>query len=129
MHRLLRAVGPWLAPLLLMALIFALSATPGDDGDHGLAYFLSRKIGHFLEYALLLGLWWRALRTRLTDRTAIGLAFAISLVYAMSDELHQLTVDGRMGTPVDVVIDTAGAATAAALILRRRGRAPAMGTG
>ncbi len=125
MHRLLRQASPWLPPLLLMALIFALSAMPGDDVDRGLAYFLARKLAHFLVYALLLGLWWRALRARLPLRTAVGMAFAISVAYAVSDELHQLTVDGRTGTLRDVVIDTAGAAGAAALILRQRSRVPA----
>jgi len=125
MHRLLRQAALWLPPLLLMALIFALSAMAGDDVDHGILYFVSRKLAHFLEYALLLGLWWRALRTRFALRTAVGVAFAISVAYAVSDELHQLTVDGRTGTPRDVAIDTAGAAAAAALILRRRSRAPA----
>jgi hypothetical protein len=125
MHRLLRQASPWLPPLLLMALIFALSAMPGDDVDRGLAYFLSRKLAHFLAYALLLGLWWRALRPRLPLGTAVGVAFAISVAYAVSDELHQLTVDGRTGTPRDVAIDTAGAAAAAALILRRRSGAMA----
>jgi len=125
MHRLPRQAALWLPPLLLMALIFALSAMPGDDVDRGLLYFLGRKLVHFLEYALLLGLWWRALRTRVPLRTAVGVAFAISVAYAVSDELHQLTVEDRTGTPRDVAIDTAGAAAAAALILRRRVRAPA----
>ncbi len=125
MHRLLRQASLWLPPLVLMALIFALSAMPGDDVDRGILYFLSRKLAHFLVYALLLALWWRALRTRMALRTAVGVALAISVANAVSDELHQLTVDGRTGTPRDVVIDTAGAATAAALILRRRGGAPA----
>ncbi len=125
MHRVLRAAALWLPPLLLMAVIFALSAMPGDDVDRGLLYFLSRKLAHFLEYALLLGLWWRALRTRMPLRRAVALAFTISVAYAVSDELHQLTVSDRTGTPRDVLIDTAGAATAAALILRRRVGAPA----
>ncbi len=126
MYRLLRAASLWLPPLVLMALIFALSAMPGDDVDHGLAYVLTRKLGHFLGYALLLGLWWRALRTRLEPESAVGLAFAISVSYAVVDEVHQLTVDGRMGTPLDVVIDAAGAGAVAALIVRsRRSRAAA----
>ncbi len=125
MHRLLRQASLWLPPLLMMALIFGLSAMPGDDVDRGLAYLLARKLAHFVAYALLLGLWWRALRTRLPMRTAVVAAFAISVAYAVSDELHQRSVDGRIGTPRDVVIDTAGAAGAAALILRQRSRAPA----
>lgn len=109
-----------------MALIFALSAMPSDGTEHGLLYFLARKLTHFLEYALLTGLWWRALRTRLPLRSAVGLSFAISVAYAASDELHQLTVAGRTGTPRDVLIDAAGAATVTALIIRRRRRAPAL---
>jgi VanZ family protein len=125
MHRLLRVAALWLPPLLMMALIFALSAMPGDDVDRGLAYLLARKLAHLLAYALLLGLWWRALRTRLPLGKAVGVALAISVAYAVSDELHQLSVDGRIGTPRDVAIDTAGAAGAAALILRQGSRAPA----
>ena len=124
MHRLLREAALWLPPLLLMALIFVLSAMPADDVDHGLAYFLSRKVGHFMEYALLVALWWRAIRTRLASRAAIGVAFALAIAYAATDELHQRSVEGRVGTPRDVVIDAAGAAAAAGLLLRRRELAP-----
>ena len=124
MHRLLRVAALWLPPLLLMAVIFALSAMPGDDVDHGVLWFIARKLAHFLEFALLVALWWRALQTRLPLRRAVAIAFAISVAYAISDELHQLTVNDRTGTPRDVLIDTAGAATAAALILRSRVRAP-----
>ena len=124
MQRLLRAAALWLPPLLLMGLIFAFSAMPSDDVDTGLLHFLSRKLAHFVEYALLVGLWWRALRTRLALRSAVGVAFAISVLYAASDEIHQLSVQGRTGTPRDVLIDALGAATSAALILRARNRAP-----
>ena len=93
--------------------------------DRGLAHFIGRKIAHFTEYALLTALWWRALRTRLIPQKALTLAVAIAVAYAVTDELHQLAVEGRHGTPVDVLIDAAGAATAATLIARRRRRAPA----
>ena len=121
MRRPARLAALWLPPLLLMALIFALSAMPSDDVDRGALYFLTRKLLHFAEYALLLVLWWRALRTKLTTRLALAVAFAITVAYAATDELHQRYVDGRVGTPVDVAIDAAGAAGAAWLIMRRRG--------
>lgn len=105
-----------------MAVIFALSAMPSDDVQRGFLYVLSRKVAHFVEYALLAGLWWRALRTRLSPSAAIGVAVAISVAYAASDELHQLTVSGRTGTPRDVAIDTAGAAATAAFIMIRSRR-------
>jgi len=103
-----------------MALIFAFSAMPSDDVDRGAVHFLSRKAAHLLEYALLLALWWRALEKKLSDRAAMALALAITVAYACTDELHQRYVEGRIGTPLDVAIDTAGAAMAAGLILRRR---------
>ena len=108
-----------------MGVIFALSAMPSDDVDRGLVHFLGRKAAHFTEYALLTLLWWRALRTRVAPRAALTLAVVISIAYAVTDELHQLAVDGRHGTPVDVLIDAAGVATAATLIARHRRRAPA----
>lgn len=124
MDKVDRTLAVWLPPVALMGLIFVLSGIPSDDADRGLAYFLGRKVAHFTEYALLTALWWRALRTRLAARTAVLLAVVISVAYAATDEAHQLSVDGRHGTPVDVLIDTAGALTAATLIVRRRRRAP-----
>jgi VanZ family protein len=56
-------------------------------------------------------------------RTAIALAVALALVYAVSDEFHQTWVDGRHGTPVDIVVDGVGI-TLAALYARRRTLGP-----
>jgi len=127
MRKLVRETLPWLPPVALMALIFALSSMPAGDEDHGPLYVLVRKGAHFGEYALLLALWWRTLSTRVSDRRALALGLVIAILYAISDELHQTLVDGRAGRPFDVGIDAAGALTAAALIfhvrLRQRARA------
>ena len=114
------ATALWLPPIALMALIFGLSAIPSGDEDHGVLYLIVRKGAHFSEYALLTALWWRALRTRVTESAALAAAVAIAVGYAVTDEIHQTFVEGRIGTPVDVLIDSAGAATAAALVARRR---------
>jgi VanZ family protein len=95
-------------PLLLMALIFYLSAQPNLKTDLGLLDLILRKLAHMTEYAALWGLWWRALGYR----HALAAA-AIALGYAATDEFHQTFVDGRVGTPVDVAIDAAGIALAA----------------
>jgi VanZ family protein len=122
MTQLVRRAAPWVPPLALMALIFALSSMPADQEDHGILYIASRKLAHFAEYALLVALWWRALRTKVAHRRALLLAFAIAVLYAVTDELHQTVVSGRAGKPLDVGIDAAGALTAVLLIARNRTR-------
>jgi VanZ family protein len=118
----IRAALPFAAPLALMALIFAFSAMPSDGTDHGPLVFVLRKLTHFGEYFALTGLWWWALRTQIGGRRALPIAVAISIGYAITDEIHQTFVDGRVGTWRDVLIDSAGALTAAALIARARAR-------
>jgi VanZ family protein len=112
-------LDPWLPPLVLMAVIFALSAQPDLNSGLGTIDFIGRKIIHMSEYALLCFLWWRAVRTRVPPRQAALLAFALAVGYAATDELHQHFVEGRHGTPIDVCIDAAGAGAAAVLIRRR----------
>ena len=46
-------------------------------------------------------------------------ALAIAVLYAVSDEFHQSFVEGRNGSPLDVGIDTVGAAISARLLWRR----------
>jgi VanZ family protein len=108
-----------LPPLLAMGVIFFLSAQPSDEIERAWWDVALRKLAHFTEYAVLTGLWWRTLRG-LGARFPLAAAIAISLGYAVTDEFHQTFVDGRNGTPVDVLIDAAGIATAAALIARLR---------
>jgi VanZ family protein len=119
--KLAQRAAVWLPPFALMAVIFALSAQPHLSSGLGLADLVGRKVVHFLEYALLAFLWWRALRTRLPAQYAVMAGFALASLYAASDELHQSFVQGRHATPVDWAIDTAGAG-AAAWQLARRGR-------
>ena len=105
-------------PLVLMGAIYVLSAQPDLNSGLGWIDLVGRKLAHLAEYGLLWLLWWRALHLRLP-----GLAAAIALAYAVSDELHQLSVRGRVGSPRDVAIDALGIAlfwTAAILVRRRR---------
>jgi VanZ family protein len=118
MRGLIRATLPFAAPLALMALIFAFSAMPSDGTDHGPLMLALRKLTHFGEYFALTALWWWALRTRIGGRRALLPALAIAIGYAVTDEIHQTFVDGRVGTWRDVAIDSAGALCAASLIRR-----------
>ncbi len=114
-----------LLPLVLwMALIFAFSSQNGDQVggwinalvkpfvptiamDPGLVKFSVQKAAHFLEYAVLAALAWRALRP-LTARHATLLAGILSVLYAASDEWHQSFVLGRGPSLRDVAIDGLG---------------------
>ncbi len=111
----------WVPPLALMAVIFALSAQPDLSSGLGTLDTILRKLAHMAEYGLLVFLWWRPLHELLSPRAAIAAAVAIGLVYAGTDEYHQNFVEGRHGTPVDVLIDAVGMA-AVALLLARRAR-------
>jgi VanZ family protein len=65
------------------------------------------------------------LKTRVSREAAMLLALGITSAYAATDELHQTFVSGRHGTPVDWLIDTAGAATAMLAVAKARRRAAA----
>jgi VanZ family protein len=122
----LRGLSLWLPPLLLMAVIFVLSAQPNLDSGLGLIDLIGRKLIHFGVYALLCFLWWRALASVTSPGRAALAALILSSAYAVTDEYHQSLVDGRSGDALDWAIDTAGA-TLAALRLRAglRGRTTA----
>ena len=109
------ALSRYAPPLLLMAAIYVLSAQPDLNSGLGTWDTILRKIAHMLEYAVLWFLWHRALALESPLPAA-----AIALAYAVTDEFHQTFVDGRHGTPVDVLIDSAGVALA---ILAARARA------
>lgn len=69
---------------------------------------LVRKSAHASEYAVLGAL---AVCTFVAyDKKKYGLwAFGLCVLYASSDEFHQLFVSGRTGSPIDVGIDSFGA--------------------
>ena len=110
--RVLSRFGP---PIALMAVIFFLSAQPDLNSGLGVWDTIGRKLIHMASFGLLWFLWQRALRT-----AAAYPAILITLAYAALDEYHQTFVEGRHGTPVDVLIDAAGVAIAVALHARLR---------
>jgi hypothetical protein len=90
----------WLPAIAWAALIFALSGIPTLSTGLGLWDVVLRKLAHATEYAILAALLLRAMRELP--------AWALSVVYAVSDELHQSFVPGRNGAVLDVMIDAIG---------------------
>ena len=79
-----------------------------------------RKLAHFTEYLVLSVLLYRALRGgRRWNLRAAALAFTLSGVYAMSDELHQWFVPGRTAAASDCLIDMSGAVAGQGLLAAR----------
>jgi VanZ family protein len=106
----------WLGlPLVVwMALIFYLSSQPTLPSlSESWLDLLLKKGGHFAVFGVLALLWWR-----ITSRTPWKAwrvwvcAFALTLVYAISDESHQAFVPGRHPSLVDLTIDMGGAVVA-----------------
>ncbi len=95
-------LAAWLPVALWAAVIFAFSSIPSLSTDLGTADTILRKLAHLAEYAILGALLYRAVRRP-------ALAVALAALYAVSDEIHQTFVEGRVGAPLDVGIDTLGA--------------------
>jgi VanZ family protein len=98
----------WLPVVAWAALIFALSSVPDLGTGLGTWDLVLRKLAHAAEFAVLGALLLRALGAELA-------ALAAGIAYAISDEVHQHFVSGRIGSPLDVVIDAVGVAVGIAL--------------
>lgn len=80
-----------------------------------------RKGAHMTEYAILAILLYIWLgRWQMQHIKTACLAAVLAVVYACSDEFHQLFVPGRAGRVSDVLIDSAGAVLGLALFLIMR---------
>jgi VanZ family protein len=106
-----RVFSAWLPVAAWAAVIFALSSVPDLGTGLGGWDLVLRKLAHAAEFAVLGALLLRALGRPLT-------AFVLGTAYAVSDEIHQAFVAGRVGSPIDVGIDAIGVAVGIVLGLR-----------
>ena len=124
---------PWILVILWMALIFFLSHQPAIESselssgitkrvydiikmiapdislDLGSFNHIIRKLAHFTVY-LILGILVAngLIYTRTSRINTILLALLICILYAISDEIHQMFIPGRSGQISDVLIDSSG---------------------
>jgi VanZ family protein len=124
----------WTTVMLWMALIFYLShqpATESNELSRGITEAIVKKVekiapnaefdirsfnhiirknAHFFAYLVLGILVINALRrSGVSGYRGMRLALLICVLYAISDEVHQLFVPGRGAKVKDVLIDSAGA--------------------
>jgi VanZ family protein len=95
-----------------MGVIFYLSSITGDGQPREVDYwfYVQRKGAHVFEYFVLTILFLRVLNVYLKAnyREKIIAPMTFSLLYAITDELHQQFVEGREGKLLDVGIDFLG---------------------
>ena len=120
MNKKAKIIISWALVIICMAVIFSLSAqTAGESSEvSGQLIFMMklnisqdfiRTVAHFLEYTGLAVLIFNALyQTFGYQRPFVTLI--VSSLYAVSDEIHQLFVEGRAFQISDIVIDSLGAA-------------------
>jgi VanZ family protein len=117
-------VSEWIPVILWGALIFTLSTSafsaantskvidpllrwmiPGiTAASVDLCHMLVRKAAHFTEYGIL---FWLLVRGPMADRPYLALMLCV--VYALTDEGHQIFVPGRTASLYDVALDSTGA--------------------
>lgn len=112
----------WLAVAACMAVIFIFSSQTGESSQEisdrfafllklPFGSFIVRKGAHFLEFAGLAALVHNALY-QTTGKVRYFSSFAVTAVYAATDEIHQLFVGDRAGRLFDWFVDCAGATSA-----------------
>ncbi|MGD0120247.1 MAG: VanZ family protein [Candidatus Binatus sp.] len=117
-------LGEWIPVLLWGALIFTLSTSAFSAGNTAkvidpilrwsipgitaatveVCHMLVRKTAHFTEYGIL---FWLLVRGPMKDRPYLALLLCV--LYALSDEGHQIFVPGRTASLYDVALDSTGA--------------------
>jgi VanZ family protein len=97
-----------IAAILWAALIFTLSAIPGSGypAHPGFLNYIAH-FGEYLIFGVLLTIAFNAPKRALWIAAVIALV--IASLYGVSDEVHQLFVEGRSSDPIDWLTDTAGA--------------------
>lgn len=101
----------WLPVFLWAAVIFVLSGIEQVTVSKFYIWdFIAKKIAHVSEFAILFALIWRATGGKWRW------AFVLTLLYAITDEIHQSFVPGRTAAIYDLGFDLTGANIAAYLI-------------
>ncbi len=114
----------WMLVLICMGIIFWMSARPADQSQAmsdslllkifeligvNLSSFVIRKAAHMLEFMGLAVLMFNAVYASFKTKLTPAIAFFAAVLYAVTDEVHQLFVEGRACQFRDILIDSTGA--------------------
>jgi len=112
----------WILFYFWMAVIFAGSSVPAENMPDIRYSFLSLAV-HFLEYFILGLLCIKVLNESYLApniESAFAMALIFCFVFALSDELHQYFVPGRMVETKDLILDGTGVLAGLLLYVRKR---------
>ena len=109
----------WLPAAAWMGGIFYLSQQSAPLGATGsAAWSTAAHLGLYIGLALLL--FWalaRSARRRTPEWVLAAVAFALTVLYGVGDELHQTFIAGRTASAADLGLDAAGATMGVTLAL------------
>lgn len=101
----------WGPVIIWMAGIFYMSSQSAiQTSEVKVIDFIIHKIAHVAEYGMLSILLYRASNKGFKSNGNWKIPLFITIIYALTDEIHQLFVATREGRLRDVVIDSFGAA-------------------
>src|ERR1700690_1138235 len=102
MENINKFIYRWGPSILVMAVIFKFSSTPGNKlPNFGSIDSWVKKGGHMLGYALLSLSYWHGLKW---DKKRAWWAWIFAVLYAITDEFHQSVIPGRHPSPLDVIL-------------------------
>ncbi|MBO7514020.1 MAG: VanZ family protein [Lachnospiraceae bacterium] len=117
----------------IVSKLFSLFPFLGDPDDKEAEIFLTfslivRKTAHFTEYLILAVLAFFFISSYYVSMGAYLFSWLFATIYAITDEIHQHFIPGRVAAPLDVCVDSAGALFGVYLVFlvmraRKRSRA------
>lgn len=117
----MKKYNAWVYPVTWMVLIFTGSCIIFDSGTSSL--IISDKLIHFIEFGILSSLYFYAFtKTTLIKNSIllIGICTILTIMYGISDEVHQLFVPTREFSVYDILADGVGGVTFATVSAFRK---------
>lgn len=122
--RLFPALG-WMLIIFYLSSLQSLELT----GELSAYDLILRKMAHVTEFGILVILFYWAFLPTLGHSKNLILSFVLSILYAVSDEIHQLFVPTREGKLVDILIDSLGILLATGIVQYWHGKNHTFGRG
>lgn len=114
----------WILVIICMGIIYYLSAQNGEESSELSSSFVTvllerlgltineavlRNFAHCLEFMGLSVLMFNAVYTTFETKLTPVIAFAGTVIYAITDEIHQIFVPDRAFQLTDILVDSTGA--------------------